>query len=82
LTALNENTARWPKIPGSECAFTSPEKIGDVPLRYVARPDLGDAVRICAHGNYLILFEPLGPGVLILRLLHGARDLPGIFSSS
>jgi hypothetical protein len=22
---------------------------------YVARPDLGDAIRICTHGNYLIV---------------------------
>jgi plasmid stabilization system protein ParE len=27
------------------------EKIADGPRRYVARPDLGDAIRICAHGN-------------------------------
>src|ERR1700726_126569 len=34
------------------------EKIADGPHHYVARPDLGDAIRICAHGNYLIVFEP------------------------
>jgi plasmid stabilization system protein ParE len=28
------------------------EKIADGPHHYVARPDLGDAIRICAHGNY------------------------------
>ena len=28
-------------------------------LRYVARPELGDAERICAHRNYLIVFEPV-----------------------
>jgi toxin ParE1/3/4 len=33
------------------------EKIADGPHHYVARPDLGDAIRICAHGNYLIVFE-------------------------
>jgi toxin ParE1/3/4 len=58
------------------------EKIADGPLRYVARPDLGDAVRICAHGNYLVVFEPFDQGTLILRILHGVRDLPGIFGSS
>lgn len=55
--------------------------IADGPLRYAVRPDLGDAVRICAHGNYLILFEPFEQGTIILRVLHGARHLPGVFGS-
>ena len=40
------------------------EKIADGPHHYVARPDLGDAIRICAHGNYLIVFEPFDDGAL------------------
>jgi toxin ParE1/3/4 len=55
------------------------EKIADGPHHYVARPDLGDAIRICAHGNYLIAFEPFEDGALILRVLHGARNVPGVF---
>lgn len=57
-------------------------QISEGPTRYVARPDLGDAIRICAHGNYLIVFEPYHNGALILRVLHGARNLPVIFSGS
>ncbi len=57
------------------------EKIADAPMRYLARPDLGDAIRICVHGNYLVVFEPFPDGALILRVLHGARHLPGIFDS-
>jgi toxin ParE1/3/4 len=34
------------------------EKIADRPYHYVACPDLGDTIRICVHGNYLIVFEP------------------------
>ena len=49
------------------------EKIAEGPHHYVARPDLGDTIRICAHGNYLIVFEPFDDGTLILRVLHGAR---------
>ena len=48
----------------------------------MARPDLGDEIRICAHGNYLIVFEPFDDGALILRVLNGARNVPGIFGSS
>src|SRR5882724_1899961 len=43
------------------------EKVADGPHHYVARPDLGDTIRICAHGNYLIVFEPFDDGALILR---------------
>jgi toxin ParE1/3/4 len=54
------------------------ENIADGPHHYVSRPDLGDAIRICAHGNYLIVFEPFDDGALILRVLHGARNVPGV----
>lgn len=57
------------------------ERIADGPTRYVARPDLGETIRICVHGNYLIVFEPSGDGAIILRVLHGARNLPEIFGS-
>lgn len=57
------------------------EQIADGPHRYVARPDLGDAIRICAHGNYLIVFEPFDDTALVLRVLHGARNMPEICGS-
>jgi toxin ParE1/3/4 len=58
------------------------ERIADGPMRYAERHDLGDGVRVCAHGNYLIIFEPYDRGALILRVLHGARKLPGVFGGS
>lgn len=57
-------------------------QIAEGPMRYVARPDLGNEIRICAHGNYLIIFEPYENGVVILRVLHGARNLPGALGNS
>ena len=57
------------------------EKIADGPLHYVARPELGPKLRSCAHGNYVIFFEPFEEGALILRILQGARNLPDIFAS-
>jgi toxin ParE1/3/4 len=57
-------------------------RIADGPTRYVTRPDLGEGVHICVHGNYLIAFEPYEDGALVLRVLHGARNLPGIFGTS
>lgn len=57
------------------------EKIAEGPLLYVARPELGSQVRSCAHGNYVIFFEPFESGALILRILQGARNLPDVFAS-
>jgi len=54
-------------------------KIASSPLGYVARPELGEGIRSCAHGRYLILFQPSSEDVLIVRVLHGARDLPSLF---
>jgi toxin ParE1/3/4 len=58
------------------------ELIADGPTRYAARPELGEGIRVCTHKNYLIVFEPYDDGVLILRVLQGARNLPGIFGGS
>lgn len=45
------------------------------PPGYRLRPELGDGIRSCAHGHYLIFFASDPDAVLILRILHGARDL-------
>lgn len=55
------------------------EKIAEGSLRYVARPDLGPQLHSCAHGNYVIFFEPFEDGALILRILQGARNFPDLF---
>lgn len=54
-------------------------KISNSPLAYVARPELGEGIRTCAHGRYLIVFQPSSEEVLIVRILHGARDLSALF---
>ena len=41
-----------------------PKKIAGGPDHYAARPDLDDTIRICAHRNYLIVFEPFDDGAL------------------
>lgn len=55
------------------------EQIATGPLRYAARPELGEGLRTCTHGNYVIFFEPFAAGTLIVRVLHGARNLPELF---
>lgn len=51
------------------------------PPGYRLRPELGDGIRSCAHGHYVIFFEATTEDVLVVRILHGARDLPTVFES-
>jgi toxin ParE1/3/4 len=55
------------------------DRIARAPLAYPARPELADGVRTCTHGPYLIVFRPGDETVLIVRILHGARNLPALF---
>jgi len=45
------------------------------------REDYGTGVRTFPVGNYVIFYRPTTDGVTIVRLLHGARDLPGAFKA-
>jgi plasmid stabilization system protein ParE len=75
------NTGEWCAVSFIREVRQHCEKIADGPHHYAARPDLGDTIRICPHGNYLIVFEPFDDGALILRVLHGARNVPGVLGS-
>jgi len=55
------------------------QRIARNPLGYRARPELGEGLRSCAHGNYVIFFEASVSEVAIVRILHGARDLYAVF---
>ncbi len=52
------------------------------PSGYRLRPELGDGIRSCAHGHYVVFFEADPDEVLVVRILHGARDLPTLFDAS
>lgn len=56
------------------------QRIALNPPGYRLRPELGDGVRSCAHGHYVIFFEFVPEAVVIVRILHGARDLPAALS--
>ncbi len=60
------------------------ERIGalsDYPERGAARPEIGKGVRLLVEGNYLILYRIKPPGVEIVRVVHGARDLRGLLGN-
>jgi toxin ParE1/3/4 len=43
------------------------------------RPELGKHLRSFVVGRYVIFYLPLAKGTEIVRVLHGARDILGIF---
>ena len=50
-------------------------QIGLMPTAYRERPELGAGIRSSAVKRHVIFFVITGGGVLIVRVLHGARDI-------
>ena len=54
-------------------------RIADFPEAHSDRGDLKPRLRSAVHGNYLIFFTASDHGIEIVRVIHGARHLPGLF---
>ena len=58
-------------------------RIASAPLAFPRRAELGPGLRASTHGRYVIFFRPKPSAnpkeILIVRILHGARDLPRQF---
>lgn len=55
------------------------DRLADFPDSGSPRPELGTDARSIVVGRYLILYR-VGPGsVDIMRVVHGARELEGLF---
>ena len=54
--------------------------IAKAPQAYRVRPELGEGIRSCAHGNYVIFFTATKTLLTIVRILHGAMDIPTQFT--
>lgn len=72
-------------IPGNALRFVQGlreqcQKICAAPLAYVARPELGEGMRSCAHGRYVIFFRPSANLVRIERILHSAMDIQALLN--
>jgi toxin ParE1/3/4 len=50
-------------------------RILDNPMGYRMRPEFGETIRSCAHGRYVVFYSATPSEVVILRVIHGARDL-------
>lgn len=45
----------------------------------IPRPDLGRNVRCFSVGDYVVIYRPTEEGIVVLLVIHGARDIPTIF---
>lgn len=54
-------------------------RLAETPLAFPTRPELGADIRCSLHGRYVIFFRAHDDRLLILRILHAARDLPSRF---
>jgi toxin ParE1/3/4 len=57
-------------------------KLVDYPHSGVARSELRAGLRSKPHGSYVIFYSVLEKVIRIERILHGARDIGAILSSS
>jgi toxin ParE1/3/4 len=58
------------------------DRLAENPLLGPARPDLAEGLRYFVAGAYLVVYRQTGGGVEIIRVVHGARDLPGLFGEA
>lgn len=56
--------------------------IGDAPDAFALDPELGPGRRRLVVGPYLIVYEAQDTRVLIVGVVHGARDLRRVFAES
>lgn len=59
--------------------YKSFDRLAESPRLGRQRPELGEKIRSIPEGNYVIFYKPLKDGVMVLRVIHGARDLKGLF---
>jgi toxin ParE1/3/4 len=52
--------------------------VAERPLIFAVRDEWGGDRRSALHGNYHIIFEASNDTVTVLRVLHGARNIPDI----
>ncbi len=55
------------------------EMLADIPRGGPLREDLARGLRFYPVGNYLIFYTVGKDGIIVVRVLHGARDYPHEF---
>ena len=73
-----------PDNPGRALSFLAEiearmHQAAERPESFPARDDVREGLRSARHGRYLIFFLDAGAEVQVVRVLHGARDLPRLW---
>ncbi len=58
------------------------ERLAEQPFSGRARPELGSDLRSAPaekYKQYVVFYRPLPDGIEVVRVLHGARDIPSLF---
>ena len=45
------------------------------------RPELIPEIRSWAVGDYVLFYQAVNDGIVVVRVLHGTRDLPSLIAS-
>ena len=69
-----DNPRRSELSPGD--LYAEIERIGQGPLLYQLRADIGPDARLAVVGRYVILFRSAGDVIYIERVVYGGRELP------
>jgi toxin ParE1/3/4 len=56
-------------------------KLAAMPYLGRQRAELSTGLRSFPVGSYVVFYRPMDNGVEVVRVLHGARDLPPLFES-
>jgi toxin ParE1/3/4 len=65
---------RWLDLIDAKC-----QTLSRMPEMGRKRFDLSSGLRSLAVNNYVIFYRPLSDGIQVVRVLHGARDIPALF---
>lgn len=64
----------------AERIYRAEDLIAEFPEVGEARPELGAGVRKWTIGKYIMFYRTEGDAINVIRILHGARDLGGLFA--
>jgi toxin ParE1/3/4 len=65
---------RWLDTVDAKCQL-----LAQMPEAGRRRPELAPDLRSLPVGSYVIFYRPVPGGIQVIRVLHGARDLPALF---
>lgn len=58
---------------------TAFQRLAEMPFSGRKRSELNDNIRSRPYGNYIIFYEPLPDGILVVNVLWSGRDIEAFF---